>query len=182
MMSTNANFDCVSSARAGEQLRGPRCYIARAASRRRLGTCAALVAVAAVAGCGGGSQPAPSSEEGQIRAAMKVLGQEYGGYMASHNGQPPKDEAALRSYLESRLPVLSDYNVKSVDMLLRSGRDGQPLAVITGKKVEVPERSSYPWAAYEQTGVDCKRLVGDTRGGVFEIEDQEFKQHIESGS
>jgi hypothetical protein len=51
-------------------------------------------------------------------------------------------------------------------MLLRTGRDGQPLVVIVGKKVENPERSPYPWAAYEKTGVDGKRLVSDTRGGV----------------
>jgi hypothetical protein len=153
---------------------------------RRLvtGAWAALAFVVALAGCGGGSStPDLRSEEGQIRAALALLGQEYGGYMASHNGQPPKDEAAMRKHLESRLPELSEsFNVKSVDMLMRVGRDGQPLAVITGKKVEVPELSSYPWAAYEQTGVGGKRLVSDTRGGVYEIDDQEFNKHVKGGS
>ena len=64
---------------------------------------------------------------------------------------------------------------------MRTGRDGQPLAVVTGKKVETPDLSPYPWAAYEKVGVDGIRLVSDTRGGVYEIEEQEFSQHIPGG-
>lgn len=149
------------------------------ASHRIVVAWATLAVVATLGGCGGGAQPDVSSDEGQIRAALTLLGQEYGGYMASHNGQPPKDEASMRKHIEARLPELSEsYNVKSVDMLLRNGRDGQPLSVIVGRKVEVPEFSSYPWAAYEKTGVDGKRLVSDTRGGVYEIDDAQFAEHV----
>jgi hypothetical protein len=177
-MSTNANFDCELLAPTDARWRRLPRAVARAVWSRFSWTCAALVAAAASAGCGGTSQPALSSEEGQIRAAMKVLGMEYGSYMASHNGAPPKDEAAMRSYLESRLSTLSDYGVKSADSLLRAGRDGQPLAIVVGTKIEATERSPYPWAAYEKVGVDGKRLVSDTRGGVYEIEEQEFKQYV----
>jgi hypothetical protein len=181
-MFTMVSIDCAPLARIARPVACAKRSCAQKLSRRRIQLCGAMLAVAAVAGCGGGSQPTQSSEEGQIRAALKLLGMEYGAYMASHNGAPPADDAAIRKHLESRLPDLTDiYNVKSVDTLLRTGRDGQPLAVIVGKKVEVPERSPYPWAAYEQMGVDGKRLVSDTRGGVYEIEEQEFKQHVADG-
>ena len=73
---------------------------------------------------------------------------------------------------------LSEYGVKSVDDLLRSGRDGQPLQVIYGKTVAAPDRPEYPWAAYEQTGVDGTRLAVHTRGGVQELDAAQFSQLI----
>jgi hypothetical protein len=69
---------------------------------------AVLIAVGTLAGCDGGSQSAGSSEEGQIRAAIKLLGMEYGGYMASHNGAPPTDDGEMRKHLESRAAELSE--------------------------------------------------------------------------
>jgi hypothetical protein len=182
MMPTNLGFDCTPLSSMAEPVGSPLSMRARGMSRWGAHAGAALVAIAALAGCGGGdAQPAASSEEGQIRAALRLLGMEYGAYMGTHNGAPPKDEAEMRKHLESRLTELSDYNVKSVGTLLRNGRDGQPLAIVVGRKVEAPETSSYPWAAYEKVGVDGKRLVSDTRGGVYEIEEQEFRQHIPGG-
>jgi hypothetical protein len=136
-----------------------------------------LVAVGvSLLGCGQGGEPA--GDEGQVRAALIVLGREYGSYLGEHNGAPPKDETALRAYLESRLGELSAYGVNSVDDLLRAGRDGQPIQVIYGEKVVSPDRPEYPWAAYEQVGVDGKRLASDARGGVYEIGDEEFSLQI----
>jgi hypothetical protein len=125
-------------------------------------------------GCGDGASP--SGSDGQLRTAMKVLGLEYGNYLTEHNGAPPPDEAAMRAYLQSRMADLSEYGVKGVDDLLRPGRDGQPITVVYGAKIVTPERSPYPWAAYEQTGVDGNRLVCDSRGGVYEIGDTEFTE------
>jgi hypothetical protein len=127
-------------------------------------------------GCGQGANS--SGEEGQVRAAMVLLGREYGTYVGEHNGAPPKDETALRAYLESRLGELSAFGVNSVDDLLRAGRDGQPIQMIYGEKVVSPDRPEYPWAAYEQVGVDGKRLASDARGGIYEIGDEEFSRQI----
>src|SRR3954453_15425977 len=74
-------------------------------------------------GCGGS---AATASDAQLRAAMKLLGMQYGSYLAE-KGTPPPDEPALRSYLNSRLTTLSDFGVKGVDDLLRPGRDGMPL-------------------------------------------------------
>ena len=125
-------------------------------------------------GCGGN---AATAGDAQLRAAMKLLGLQYGVYL-SEKGAPPPDEPALRSYLQSRLTVLSDFGVKSVDDLLRPGRDGQPLKVIYGRKVPLPERPDYVWAAHEQAGVGGKRFACDSRGGVYEITDTEYSQQL----
>jgi hypothetical protein len=123
-------------------------------------------------GCG---RSAPPAGDAQLRAAMKLLGLQYGSYLADKGGPPP-DESALRNYLQSRLTVLRDYGVKSVDDLLRLGRDGQPLHLIYGRKVPLPEHPEYGWVAHELSGIDGKRLACDSRGGIYEITDAEFSQ------
>lgn len=140
------------------------------------------MAAAIILGCtamlsGCGSNVAAVGEQDQVRAAMKLLGLEYGKFLAEH-GAPPKDESELRAHLQSHMTDLSEYGVKSVDDLLRSGRDGQPLQVIYGKTVAAPDRPEYPWAAYEQTGVDGTRLAVHTRGGVQELDAAQFSQLI----
>jgi hypothetical protein len=138
---------------------------------------ALVVALGAVtliaAGCGGAS---PAGSDGQLRVAMKVLGLEYGAYLTEHNGAPPPDEAAMRAYLQARMPQLSELGVKGVDDLLRPGRDGQPIKVVYGAKIAMPDRPQYAYAAYEQSGVDGNRLVSDSRGGVYEMGDKEFTE------
>jgi len=147
------------------------------ASNRSLKMLAAIAlgCVAMHSGCGGGA--AVSGEQDQLRAALKILGLEYGKFLAEHNA-PPKDEAAMRDYLQSRMSDLSAYGVKNVDDLLRHGRDGQPLQVIYGQTVAAPDKPEYPWAAYEQSGVDGMRLAVNVRGGVQELGAAEFSQQI----
>jgi hypothetical protein len=127
--------------------------------------------------CGCGGKDASARDDAQLRAAMTLLGQQYGSYL-SEKGAPPTDEAALRSYLQSRLTIMSDFGVKSVDDLLRIGRDGQPIQLIYGTKVPLPERPEYVWVAHEQVGVAGKRLACDSRGGVYEISDVEYSQQL----
>jgi hypothetical protein len=126
---------------------------------------------------GGCARSAATASDMQLRAAMKLLGLQYGNYLAE-KGTPPPDEPALRSYLNSRLTILSDFGVKSVDDLLRSGRDGQPLKVIYASKVPLPEHPEYVWVAYEEAGVGGKRLACDSRGGIYEITDLEYSKQF----
>ena len=132
------------------------------------------VCVIPYGGCGGN---ASTASDAQLRAAMKLLGLQYGSYLLE-KGAPPPDEPALRSYLKSRLTVLSDFGVKSVDDLLRPGRDGQPLKVIYGSKMPLREHPEYVWAAHEQVGVAGKRLACDSRGGIYEITDTEYSEQL----
>jgi hypothetical protein len=134
-----------------------------------------LACLAISPGCG--KSPADSGQQDQIRAAMKLLGLEYGKFLVDHNA-PPDDERALRIYLESRMNDLSAYGVKSVDDLLRNGRDGKPLQIIYGKTIAAPDRPDFPWAAYEHTGVDGTRLAVHARGGVQELDAAQFSQHV----
>ena len=127
--------------------------------------------------CGCGGRNASARDDAQLRAAMTLLGLQYGTYL-SEKGAPPPDEPTLRKYLQSRLVELSDLGVKSADDLLRLGRDGQPVKLIYGTKVPLPERPEYVWAAFEQVGVNGKRLACDSRGGVHEISDLEFSQQL----
>jgi len=135
------------------------------------------VALIVAAGCGGGSGAAGGSDE-QTIAVLRLTGQEYGSYLAAHNGQPPKDAAAFRQFVESRLDQLTPYNVKSADDLLKSPRDGQPLVIVAGKVATAPDQKDFPWAAYEQTGVDGKRMAVNTRGGVVDLTPEEFAQYL----
>src|SRR6478735_505682 len=122
---------------------------------------------------GGCAGRAATASDTQLRAAMKLLGLQYGNYVAE-KGTPPPDEPALRSYLNSRLTILSDFGVKNVNDLLRPGRDGEPLKVIYGSKVPLPEHPEYAWVAHEEAGVAGKRFACDSRGGVYEISDTEY--------
>jgi len=153
--------------------------ILRTGGASTMGACVVALAVAVLAqlGCGG-SPAAPTGADRQVRAAMTVLSQQYGAYATEHNGTPPKDEAAFRGYLQSRLEDLSIYNVKSPDDLLVKGRDGQPLQIVYGAKMSIADRPEYIWAAYEQTGVGGKRLASDSRGGVYELDAAEFNKQL----
>ncbi len=147
----------------------------RAAIFALLGVAIALELMAA-SGCGGGS--AATGDADRSRAAMRMVGIEYGRYLGANGGQPPADEAALRTFIEQQISRTPDYGVKSVDELLGASRDGQPLKIVVGKKVAPPDSPDMPWAAYEQTGVDGKRLVVNTRGAVTELPADEVERMI----
>jgi hypothetical protein len=84
----------------------------------------------------------------------------------------------MRDYLQLRLVDLADFGVKSADDILRSGRDGKPLKVVVGGKVPTADRPEYVWAAYEQSATGGTRLACDSRGGVYELSEEEFEKQI----
>lgn len=109
-----------------------------------------------------------------------VLGLQYGQYLGEHDGVPPPDEDTMREFLTSRLDELTVYNVHSADDLLRTGRDGRPLALVTGQTLSSPEHPEYALAAYESEGVAGVRLASNTRGGIYELSAAEFAALIPS--
>ncbi len=106
---------------------------------------------------------------------IKLLGLQYGQYLTEHHGSAPKDEAALRQYLQANLGELATYGVKSADDLLNASRDGAPLKIVCGSTLAPPEHPDVPWAAYESQGVNGKRLACNVRGGLVEISAEESR-------
>ena len=129
------------------------------------------------ASCSTGDSIKP--DERQARVVMNVLSIFYGEYLESHRGKPPESSDEFREYLESRPEELKRNNVTSVDQLLTSPRDGLPLVMVCGKRVAPPGSPGTPWAAYEQSGVNDKRLAVQVRGGVHEFSTNEIDRLFE---
>ena len=84
----------------------------------------------------------------------------------------------MRTYLQSHMSDLSEFGVKSVDDLLRAGRNGEPLKIVCGARAPTPDKPQYALAAYEQSSFDGRRLLCDSRGGVYEVSDNEFSEQF----
>lgn len=129
-------------------------------------------------GCG--SQASP--EDNRAQGVFRLVGMEYGRYMARHRDSRPADLEQFRAFLQSRSERLASLGVNELDVLLTSPRDGEPLVILTG-----PERgpiSPYgnPWAAYERTGFNGLRLVTSSRGTVVEMTQEEFEVAFLAGA
>jgi hypothetical protein len=117
--------------------------------------------------------PTGGDDDFQTRRSMSALASFYGDYLSA-NGAPPKDEAAFRAFLDERLQRIDRMKLGGVDGLLMSPRDGQPLVVVYGKRLAPPDSPNTPWAAFEQTGVDGRRMAAKVRGSVDELSSEEI--------
>lgn len=135
----------------------------------------ALILAAGQLGCGGG---ASGGGDDRARAMMRMVGIEYGRFLAAHNGQPPQDDAELRRFIDAQISQTPNYGVSSAQELLTSPRDGQPLKVVVGKKAAVADQPDLAWAAFEQTGVGGQRLAVNTRGLVQELSSAEVDRLV----
>lgn len=127
-------------------------------------------------GCSSGNTHS-SGDDRQARLVMNVVSIFYGEYLESHRGKPPQSSDEFRQYLESRPENLKRYKVENLDQLMTSSRDGQPLVIVCGKRRLAPADSpGTPWAAYEQTGVEGKKMAVQVRGGVHELSNGEVAQ------
>jgi hypothetical protein len=117
--------------------------------------------------------PTGGDDDFQARRSMSALASFYGDYLSA-NGAPPKDEAAFRAFLDERQQRIDRMKLGGVDGLLMSPRDGQPLVVVYGKRLAPPDSPNTPWAAFEQTGVDGRRMAAKVRGSVDELSSEEI--------
>jgi hypothetical protein len=134
-----------------------------------------LVALIGLALIGCRDAAAPAGNDALARRQVSLVAMLYGQYLQSHNNLPPADEAAFRSFLnEYGGSRLKEYNIDNLDKLLTSPRDGQPFGIVYGKRLAPADSPGTPWAAYEKTGVDGKRLAAQARGATVELTPEQF--------
>ena len=138
------------------------------------------VSLLACGGCGEKGAPGSQGSDQQTRVVMNVLSVFYGEYLSSHQETPPEDSDAFWKYLESRSEDLKMYKVESLEQLMTSPRDGQPFAIVCGERLAPSDSPGTPWAAYEQTGVNGKRMAVSVRGGAHELSADEFARQFPS--
>jgi len=92
-------------------------------------------------------------------------------------GRRPANEAAFKEDIKSgRLAAVAKIlNVTEVDPLFVSKRDGKPIVVIYGQP---PAGVDPNVVAYEQEGVDGKRLVGFSLGTIEEVDETRFRELV----
>lgn len=132
-----------------------------------------LTGLVAFSGCSLDSS-SPGGSDKQTRVIMNVLSVFYGEFVDDHQGKPPQDSDEFRMYLESRQDALKRYNVENPDQILVSPRDGLPLVIVCGKRIEPEDTPGLPWAAYEQRGVAGMRMAVSVRGGARELSEEEI--------
>lgn len=135
-----------------------------------------MLLVIASVGCGGTQSASQETESSNL----KPLAVFYGRYVAQHRGQPPANEAEFKKFLSSLPPEeLQQFAVDSVESLLVSSRDGQPYVVVYGKPTGPPlGPGGMPIIAYEQTGVNGKRFVASSIGGIEEVDAARFQELV----
>lgn len=135
---------------------------------RAAGLTCAMLNCLLVAGCGNlASNQSAATDDSHL----KFVADSYGLFLKEHR-RLPSDDAEFREFvtkLASDNPVTTG---KSVDQLLTSTRDGKPFGLFTSAS---PPPAGSPWAAYEQVGVDGRRLIADTAGKIQEVDDVAFR-------
>jgi hypothetical protein len=120
-------------------------------------------------GCGRGkSTSANAAQQSHVRLLTA-----YYSSAVSKLGHAPRDEQEFKSAINLPPASMEKFNIKSLDELFVSERDGQPLVVAYGAS-----RPASDIVVYEKTGVDGKRLVGRQLGMVEEVDDATFNKLI----
>jgi hypothetical protein len=128
----------------------------------------------ATLGCGDGQESAEATQESNI----KKLGVLYGRYMSRNRGQPPRNEADFRKFIDGLGDdFLKHLGATSADELFISERDGQPYVVVYGKLGPRVDTVGGPIAIYEQVGADGTRFVA-TDLTVETVTEEEFRRAV----
>jgi hypothetical protein len=137
--------------------------------------------VVGVIGCGDNGGAAARNVDNDARTLLRLLGNEYGEFMRAHQGRVPKDEPEFRKFLEPRLDAVgASFQISTVDELLSSPRDKQPLVLVTGTRREPSDAPGTPWALRERAGVDGQVFAVGVRYGPVELSTQDAELQIPS--
>lgn len=130
-----------------------------------------------VTGCARGNKVATGVDR-ETRVRMNILATFYGEFLSENRGIPPNDVESFREYLQSKSDIVEDFKARdlvgSLEELLTSARDEQPFVIACGKVKEVSHTPGAIWAAYEQSGIDGKRMAVRVGGGVDMLDDEQF--------
>lgn len=126
-----------------------------------------------------GPEPAPPTQ-GRLRALVVLRGQ----FLGQHRGQPPRDEAEFRAFAEQQQASLASFDVKSVDELFVSDRDGEPFvinysaAASSGPPAPTNPAGPGSWVAHERTGVGGKRWIALDPGQIEEVDEARLRELV----
>jgi hypothetical protein len=125
------------------------------------------------AGCRSATKP--ERPTGPAVSSMEALAALYARYVGRNQGNIPPDEAVFKNYIRSEgKTLLAQRGITDVDSLFVSPRDGKPVVVAYKKTAAGREFSPELMVAYEQTGLDGRRLVAFSSGSVREINQAAF--------
>ena len=140
---------------------------------------AAVGLAAAVLGCSSAAQRSAQQRE---ESGLKTLAILYMQFAGQHQGKGPASEAEFKAFIQ-KLPEdqRKSLNVKDVDALFVSPRDGKPYVIVYGAKRSAapsPTGSGAPVVGYEQVGVGGRRYVASALGAVEEVDEAAFKTRV----
>jgi hypothetical protein len=135
-------------------------------------SCWPVLAIVLLAGCG--KQSASTKMSHGDFGTLQVTSSMFASYIGENGGKTPPDEQAFRTYLESKQQKLDEQG-KTVDELLTSPRNGEPLIFVYGKK-PVPGPMGMNYYGYEKVPVEGKRLVLASRGMYEEMDEAQFRK------
>jgi len=142
---------------------------------RPLAAALVCLSVGCLVGC---SKPQDLTKDTQ-ESHMKPLAILYGRYIGQHQGRPPRDKAAFKSFIESQgKEYLEHLGVKNADDLFISERDGEPYVVHYGKLDLRSQRLGGFVTMYEKKGADGLRFVASELGTIEKLTDEEFAQAV----
>ena len=128
-------------------------------------------------GCGGKGSSGESLLADANQTSLDRICTLYFQYQLTHNGHGPPDEAAFRSFIQSRPEQqLKRIGVDpgNIDALFVSERDNEQFVVLWD--VVAGERDEPTPIVAEKNGVDGIRFVGCHRKPHREVNDAEFKK------
>jgi hypothetical protein len=128
--------------------------------------------------CAGGCSENQSAEREQSN--LKPLAVFYGQYLGQHRSQLPPNEQEFKKFLNSLAKDrLTSMQVKSVDEMFVSPRDGKPYVVLYGTASKTSAGLPFTTVvAYEQEGKGGKRFIARMSGAVEEVDEANFKQLV----
>ena len=131
-----------------------------------------IIGILLLVGCHRGqSNAARQTQTSHLRSLITLYN-----FAASKLGHRPANEAELKSFIAANASQMIDsLHVGSADELFVSERDKLRFIVLYG---EPPNGASRDVIAYEQKGVDGKRLVGYSLGITQEADEQELSRLV----
>lgn len=137
---------------------------------------AAAAILAAVVGCGGGSDPTDLVATAN-RDNLRRLTSLYSAFHAGNALRGPADESEFKSFVKgvkpSRLARIG-IDAATIDELFFSERDGEPFRVRYGVPGNV--MGSDDPVVFENTGVDGTRMVGFLNMEQREVDEAEYER------